>query len=70
MVSSSFSSSCSMRGATVLGRSISSPLVIIGALTMKMISNTSMTSTNGVTLISLTGPLPPPELIPMELPTG
>ena len=39
--------------------------VIIGALTMKMMSSTSMTSTRGVTLISLTGPLPEPEVMAM-----
>ena len=54
-----------MRGARVLGRSISMPVVIIGALTMKMMSSTSITSTSGVTLISLSGPFPPPVLIPM-----
>jgi hypothetical protein len=30
-----------------------------------MISKTSITSTSGVTLISLTGPLPEPALMPM-----
>jgi hypothetical protein len=38
--------------ASDLGRSTFTPLVIIGDVTMKMISSTSMTSTNGVTLIS------------------
>ena len=39
-------------GAAVLGRSTGTPTVISGAETMKTISSTSMTSTNGVTLIS------------------
>ena len=39
--------------AWVCGRSIGTPTVSSGADTMKMISNTSMTSTIGVTLISL-----------------
>ena len=38
--------------AWVSGRSIGTPTVSSGAATMKMISSTSMTSTNGVTLIS------------------
>ena len=36
------------------------PSCIIGAVTMKMINNTSMTSTNGVTLISLIRRRSPP----------
>ena len=51
---------------TVWGRSTSSPSVIIGAVTMKMMSRTSMTSTNGVTLISDTNPLLPPTEDPMR----
>ena len=39
--------------AWVCGRSIGTPTVSSGADTMKMISSTSMTSTIGVTLISL-----------------
>ena len=39
----------------VSGRSTSMPCCIIGAVTMKMISSTSITSTNGVTLISENG---------------
>jgi len=35
---------------------------MIGAVTMKMISSTSITSTRGVTLMSAMGPLPDPEL--------
>src|SRR5262245_41174447 len=62
MVIRSFCSSTSMRAAWVFGRSTSMPVVIIGALTMKMINSTSITSTSGVTLISLRGPLPPPPL--------
>ena len=38
----------------------------IGAVTMKMMSRTSMTSTNGVTLISDTNPLLPPTEAPMR----
>src|SRR5690554_3052083 len=47
-------SSCSEGSAPaeVRGNSIGTPTVSMGAATMKMISNTSMTSTNGVTLIS------------------
>src|SRR5215211_1088592 len=59
--------------AWVCGRSMGTPAVSSGADTMKMISSTSITSTIGVTLISLiTGrrprrPLPaaPPALIPI-----
>jgi hypothetical protein len=36
----------------VCGRSTSMPCCISGAVTMKMISSTNITSTNGVTLIS------------------
>src|SRR5512134_1741674 len=39
---------------------MSTPVFIIGAATMKMISRTSMTSTIGVTLISLLRSSPPP----------
>src|SRR3546814_16046600 len=41
--------------ASVFGRSTGTPTVSSGAVTMKMTSSTSMTSTNGVTLISLIG---------------
>ena len=41
--------------ALVFGRSTDTPEVISGAVTMKMISSTSMTSTSGVTLISASG---------------
>src|ERR1051325_10353575 len=65
--------------ALVCGRSIGTPTVSSGADTMKMISNTSMTSTMGVTLISaITGlrrcrrrpntPECAPPLIPMVNP--
>ena len=37
----------------VFGKLTSIPCCIIGAVTIKIINNTSMTSTNGVTLISL-----------------
>ena len=48
--------------AAVSGRSISIPCCIIGVVTMKMIKRTSITSTRGVTLISLMTilDLPPP----------
>ena len=49
--------------------SIGTPTVIIGAATMKMIRSTSMTSTIGVTLISLIGlRLPPRRRLPPPLP--
>src|SRR5688572_165134 len=55
--------------ALVFGRSTSTPCVISGAVTMKMISKTSMTSTSGVTLMSLTAfPRPPPDDMPMVSP--
>ena len=41
--------------ALVFGRSTDTPEVISGAVTMKMISSTSITSTSGVTLISASG---------------
>ncbi len=41
--------------ALVFGRSTDTPEVISGAVTMKMISSTSITSTIGVTLISASG---------------
>ena len=41
--------------ASVRGRSTGTPTVSSGAVTMKMISRTSITSTNGVTLISPAG---------------
>src|SRR5581483_10262051 len=44
------------------GRSILILCDSIGAVIMKMIRSTSITSTSGVTLISAMGPLPPPEL--------
>jgi hypothetical protein len=49
-----------MAFACVSGRSIGTPTVIIGAATMKMMRRTSMTSTSGVTLISLIALLLPP----------
>src|SRR5262249_1618301 len=45
------SSPCSC-GFTVCGRSTSGPLRICGAITMKMISSTSTTSTSGVMLMA------------------
>ena len=41
--------------ADVFGKSSGTPCTINGAATMKMISSTSITSTNGVTLISASG---------------
>ncbi|MNQ93750.1 hypothetical protein D3C85_1092320 [compost metagenome] len=63
--------------ASVLGSSTGTPTVSSGAEIMKMISSTSMTSTSGVTLISLSGRLrarrrprpplePPPPPIAMD----
>ena len=46
---------CWSSAAVVFGRSSGTPTVNKGAVTMKMISNTSMTSTIGVTLISASG---------------
>src|SRR5262245_12972619 len=46
-----FSSPCST-GFVVSGRSTSGPLPICGAITMKMISSTSTTSTSGVMLMA------------------
>ena len=51
MVSTSFSSWCSICCAEARGRSTFTPLWMSGAVTMKMISSTSITSTSGVTLI-------------------
>jgi hypothetical protein len=44
------------------GRSILILCDSIGTVIMKMINNTSITSTSGVTLMSAIGPLPPPVL--------
>jgi hypothetical protein len=49
------SSAWVMGWALVLGRSTSTPTVSSGAVTMKTTRSTSMTSTKGVTLISLMG---------------
>src|SRR5690349_22199452 len=51
--------------ALVCGSWMSTAVFIIGAATMKMISSTSMTSTIGVTLISLLRSSPPPVFIAM-----
>src|SRR5579863_6708957 len=51
MVMTTFSTSTAFT-VCVLGRSTSMPDSRMGAVTIKMISSTSMTSTNGVTLIS------------------
>ena len=59
MERTSWSSSLVRVGASARGRSSSTPAVIIGAVTMKMMRSTSMTSTKGVTLISLIMPPPP-----------
>ncbi len=54
-VNGSSSSSAGSAFAAVLGSSTGTPTVSKGAATMKMISRTSITSTKGVTLISLMG---------------
>ena len=48
--------------ALASGRSTSTPVCMMGAVTMKTMSKTSMTSTSGVTLISDSVPVsrPPP----------
>src|SRR5205823_3471466 len=65
MVSTSFSSWCSICCVCARGRSTFTPLWMRGAVTMKMMSNTSMTSTSGVTLMSVIAlrpdPVSPPE---------
>src|SRR3981189_2619791 len=53
----------------VCGRSTGTPTVSSGADTMKMISKTSMTSTIGVTLISLITPWRRCRRLPTALPT-
>ena len=55
-----------MAGASAFGRSTRRPACTIGAVTMKMIRSTSITSTSGVTLISLIGP-PPPLLLENDI---
>src|SRR3981081_3302138 len=55
--------------AFVCGRSTGTPTVSSGADTMKMISKTSMTSTIGVTLISLITPWRRCRRLPTALPT-
>src|SRR5690606_38339974 len=64
--------SSGMAWACVFGRLTGTPMVISGAATMKTISSTSMTSTLGVTLISLIGapPARPRRLpfLPAEMP--
>ncbi len=47
--------SCSSGLARLSGRFTGTPAVSSGAVTMKMISSTSITSTSGVTLISAIG---------------
>src|ERR1700757_912029 len=56
----SFSSACSICCAWARGRSTLTPLWMSGAVTMKMMSSTSMTSTSGVTLMSVIARRPPP----------
>src|SRR5689334_23287412 len=51
--------------AVTWGRSMSTPVFIIGAVIMKMIRRTSITSTSGVTLISAFRSSLPPVLIAM-----
>src|ERR1700704_3333343 len=64
MVSTSFSSWCSICCAEARGRSTLTPLWISGAVTMKMIKSTSMTSTRGVTLMSVIARRGPPSPAP------
>jgi hypothetical protein len=62
----------------VCGKSSGTPAVIMGAATMKMMSSTSMTSMNGVMLISLIAPgvrarlrrRPPPAPAIMAMPSS
>src|SRR6188472_1265524 len=54
--------------ALVCGRSRGTPVLIIGAATMKMMSSTSITSMNGVMLISLMAPPRRARLRRRELP--
>src|SRR3954463_8397183 len=65
ILSTSFSSACSICCACARGRSTFTPLWMSGAVTMKMMSKTSMTSTSGVTLMSVIArrpdPVSPPE---------
>src|SRR5579871_2866839 len=56
----SFFSWASTGAALAVGRFTFTPCWISGAVTMKMISSTSITSTNGVTLISFNVVRPPP----------
>src|SRR5690349_17047059 len=67
--STSLPSGSSMFLAATWGSWRSTPvLFIIGAVIMKMISSTSMTSTNGVTLISALSSPSPPVLIAISSP--
>src|SRR5512141_218686 len=61
--STSFCSSALTGLARASGRFISTPCWMSGAVTMKMMSSTSITSTSGVTLISVSvwRPMPPEE---------
>src|SRR5690606_32115704 len=55
MLTASGFSSCGSARAPVLGRSTGTPTTRSGAVTMKMMSSTSITSTKGVMLISAMG---------------
>src|SRR5580704_12295155 len=57
---------CSSALAWLCGRSIGTPTVSSGADTMNTINSTSMTSTNGVTLISLMTARRRPRRLPVE----
>src|SRR4051794_37329396 len=65
ILSTSFSSACCICCACARGRSTFTPLWMSGAVTMKMMSSTSITSTSGVTLMSVIAlrpdPVSPPE---------
>src|SRR5262245_44265524 len=74
MLTTSCSSAPGSGAAVVLGRSMATPCCRIGAVTMKMMSSTSMTSTSGVTLMSEIDPpslgAPNAMLFLQEMPLG
>src|SRR5258705_13267215 len=77
-LTTSCSSSPASGEAATFGRSMATPCCRMGAVTMKMMSSTSMTSTSGVTLMSEIDPPPsdgpPPNamlrLLLQEMPIG
>src|SRR5580704_14840956 len=60
MMTSSFVSSACIGALFTFGRSTCTPVVMRGAVTMKMTRSTSMTSMSGVTLMSFIPPMRPP----------